>query len=175
MSYATAFVHYCCVWFCLQGTKGKPATLWVYRKTPPMPQTTAPTDEPSMAVSVALHLDHICCRLISFNNQNIPLQGEQGTVIMTASEAVWNLCPALVNARVHFTLPYIQVLALHLKRNRQYTSDFPFSASAHANRRLPKTASTLTMSSDDLDERDMALESGRYHLSVQRRSISVCV
>lgn len=31
---------------------------------------------------------------------------------------------------------------------------------AHTNRRLPKTASTLTVSSDDLDERDMASESG---------------
>lgn len=31
---------------------------------------------------------------------------------------------------------------------------------AHINRRLPKTASTLTVSSDDLDERDMASESG---------------
>lgn len=31
---------------------------------------------------------------------------------------------------------------------------------AHTNRRIPKTASTLTMSSDDMDERDMASESG---------------
>ncbi|XP_044036711.1 GEM-interacting protein [Siniperca chuatsi] len=33
------------------------------------------------------------------------------------------------------------------------------SSPAHTNRRLPKTASTLTVSSDDLDERDMASES----------------
>ncbi|XP_035511440.1 GEM-interacting protein [Morone saxatilis] len=33
------------------------------------------------------------------------------------------------------------------------------SSPAHSNRRLPKTASTLTVSSDDLDERDMASES----------------
>uniref|UniRef100_A0A8D2ZLY6 GEM interacting protein n=1 Tax=Scophthalmus maximus TaxID=52904 RepID=A0A8D2ZLY6_SCOMX len=32
---------------------------------------------------------------------------------------------------------------------------------SHSNRRLPKTASTLTVSSDDLDERDMASESVR--------------
>lgn len=31
---------------------------------------------------------------------------------------------------------------------------------AHTNRRLPKTASTLTVSSDDMDERDVASESG---------------
>ena len=46
------------------------------------------------------------------------------------------------------------------------TTDFPSAVSllfitvAHSNRRLPKTASTLTVSSDDLDERDMASESG---------------
>ncbi|KAE8283315.1 GEM-interacting protein [Larimichthys crocea] len=33
------------------------------------------------------------------------------------------------------------------------------SSPAHTNRRLPKTASSLTVSSDDLDERDMASES----------------
>ncbi|XP_068434452.1 GEM-interacting protein [Clinocottus analis] len=33
------------------------------------------------------------------------------------------------------------------------------SSPAHTNRRLPKTASTLTMSSDDMDERDVASES----------------
>ncbi|XP_056263316.1 GEM-interacting protein isoform X2 [Pseudoliparis swirei] len=33
------------------------------------------------------------------------------------------------------------------------------SSPAHTNRRIPKTASTLTMSSDDMDERDMASES----------------
>ncbi|XP_070704365.1 GEM-interacting protein [Pempheris klunzingeri] len=33
------------------------------------------------------------------------------------------------------------------------------SSPAHTNRRLPKTASTLTVSSDDLDDRDMASES----------------
>ncbi|XP_059203662.1 GEM-interacting protein [Centropristis striata] len=33
------------------------------------------------------------------------------------------------------------------------------SSPAHTNRRLPKTASTLTVSSDDMDERDMASES----------------
>lgn len=31
---------------------------------------------------------------------------------------------------------------------------------AHTNRRLPKTASTLTVSSDDMDERDVPSESG---------------
>lgn len=31
---------------------------------------------------------------------------------------------------------------------------------AHTQRRLPKTSSTLTVSSDDLDERDLASESG---------------
>lgn len=78
-----------------------------------MPQTTALTDEPPMAVSAALHLVHISCHLISFIKKNIPLQGERGTVIMTASEAVWNLCPALVNTRVHFIQPHIQVLNSH--------------------------------------------------------------
>lgn len=45
-------------------------------------------------------------------------------------------------------------------------TDFPSAVSlllitvAHSNRRLPKTASTLTVSSDDLDERDMPSESG---------------
>uniref|UniRef100_A0A671XWW9 GEM interacting protein n=1 Tax=Sparus aurata TaxID=8175 RepID=A0A671XWW9_SPAAU len=46
-------------------------------------------------------------------------------------------------------------------------TDFPSAVSlllitvAHSNRRLPKTASTLTVSSDDLDERDMPSESVR--------------
>lgn len=45
------------------------------------------------------------------------------------------------------------------------------TSTAHVNRRLPKSASTLTVSSDDLDERDMA-ESGSL-LPVHLESLTV--
>ncbi|XP_029292722.1 GEM-interacting protein isoform X2 [Cottoperca gobio] len=46
------------------------------------------------------------------------------------------------------------------------------SSPAHTNRRLPKTASTLTVSSDDMDERDMASESECVDQPVKVRTLS---
>lgn len=96
-----------------------------------------------------------------------PFQRRKATVIMRALEAVWNLSPALVSSQLSWFLQLVLSIQPFIKIIQVLDFLFPSVSAlwecitpAHTTRRLPKPASTLTISSDDLDDRDGPSESG---------------
>lgn len=102
-----------------------------------------------------------------FSNWVYPFQRRKATVTVRALEAVWNLSPALVSSQLSWFLQLVLFIQPFIKIMQVLDFLFPSVSAmweritpAHTTRRLPKPASTLTISSDDLDDRDGPSESG---------------
>lgn len=150
--------------FYLKGTSEKPATLWALYKTLHPWQMKVLTEDTAMAVRTphdclynhanrqVLHLYFILCFVFS----------SLGKIGNSDCENIGGSCESLSSPGNSTSL---HLSHMQMKTLQWYTglisslSPWKCTIEANFNRRLPKTPSTLTVSSDDLDERD-TLEPG---------------
>lgn len=151
-----------------EGIKGKPATPLGSRRS--LWLMIMLMDTSVMAVRVPgdndpiIQAEHTC---LYFINWVYLFQRRKATVTVRALEAVWNLSPALVSLQLSWFLqlvlsiqPFIQIKQVLDFLFLSVPALWEHITPAHTTRRLPKPASTLTISSDDLDDRDGPSESG---------------